>query len=271
MPSWLSPVKRLIRNQQIEGSNPSDGLRFSNKCSKHSIDTLQRKLILKNLSDKTIKIYSRCLKIFNTFIKNQDVTRELIEEYLIKSKNRRNNLAPLRVLYPELSNNIKFPKRKLKPKILPNKEQLMIFYNNLPSQYKPIFLLLGESGLRVSELLNANFDTVTKMIIPKSHEGQTKHSWISFYQTAFDSLLQITVDGLSHAFLKNSTSTGIKVYPHLLLSIFAREMSRAGVQDRFIDAFCGRIPQSVLARSYSDYSTEVMKEIYSKANIKILE
>ncbi len=26
MPSWLSPAKRLIRNQQIEGSNPSGGL-----------------------------------------------------------------------------------------------------------------------------------------------------------------------------------------------------------------------------------------------------
>lgn len=29
MPSWLSPAKRLIRNQQIEGSNPSGGLNFS--------------------------------------------------------------------------------------------------------------------------------------------------------------------------------------------------------------------------------------------------
>ena len=25
LPSWLSPAKRLIRNQQNEGSNPSDG------------------------------------------------------------------------------------------------------------------------------------------------------------------------------------------------------------------------------------------------------
>jgi hypothetical protein len=39
MPSWLSPAKRLIRNQQIEGSNPSDGLCFSKKQPKHGIDT----------------------------------------------------------------------------------------------------------------------------------------------------------------------------------------------------------------------------------------
>ncbi len=28
LPSWLSPAKRLIRNQQIEGSNPSGGLAY---------------------------------------------------------------------------------------------------------------------------------------------------------------------------------------------------------------------------------------------------
>lgn len=51
----------------------------------------------------------------------------------------------------------------------------------------------------------------------------------------------------------------------MLRSIFAREMSKAGVQDRYIDAFCGRVPQSVLARHYSDYSPKALKEIYSKA------
>jgi len=47
-------------------------------------------------------------------------------------------------------------------------------------------------------------------------------------------------------------------------------MSRAGVQDRFIDAFCGRVPGSVLARNYTDYSPEALKEIYERAGIKIL-
>jgi hypothetical protein len=28
MPPWLSPVKRLIRNQQIGGSNPSGGSKY---------------------------------------------------------------------------------------------------------------------------------------------------------------------------------------------------------------------------------------------------
>ncbi|NJD77357.1 MAG: hypothetical protein FIB08_09725 [Candidatus Methanoperedens sp.] len=39
-------------------------------------------------------------------------------------------------------------------------------------------------------------------------------------------------------------------------------------RDRYVDAFCGRVPQSVLARHYSDFSPEVLKEIYDKANLR---
>jgi len=73
---------------------------------------------------------------------------------------------------------------------------------------------------------------------------------------------------LSHTFKKTADKTGIHIYPHLLRSVFAREISKAGVQDRYIDALCGRVPQSVLARHYSDYSPEVLKEIYEKANLR---
>ena len=271
----LRQAERRTLNPTAVGSNPSQPVALLEKAHENgtilSVTDFERKLKLKGLCDKTIETYISCHNIFTRFIKNRNVTTELIENYLLKYRNRRNNLAVMRVLYPDLSKDIKFPRRTFKPKILPNKDQLRIFYENLPFQYKPIFLLLAESGLRVNELLNADFDTVYKMIIPKSHDGQTKHSWISFYRTDFDAITQITVDGLSHAFLRNSKATGIKVYPHLLRSVFAREMSRVGVQDRYIDAFCGRIPQSVLARNYTDYSPEVLKEIYTKANIKILD
>ncbi len=79
---------------------------------------------------------------------------------------------------------------------------------------------------------------------------------------------EITVDGLNHVFKKISKKVGIHIYPHLLRSVFAREMSLRGVPDHYVDAFCGRVPQSVLARHYSDFSPEVLKQIYDKANLR---
>jgi len=49
-----------------------------------------------------------------------------------------------------------------------------------------------------------------------------------------------------------------------------RRMGRLGVPDRYVDAFCGRVPRSVLARHYTDFSPEKLKEIYDKARLKVL-
>jgi len=138
--------------------------------------------------------------------------------------------------------------------------QKKIFYNNLPNKYKPIFLALATSGLRISELLNCEVDKTNRMLIPKSHNGSTKQCWISFYNDEVDFIEHLNVKPcvVAHTFKKVARKTGIKI-THILRSIFTREMSRAGVQDRYIDAFCGRVPQSVLARHYSDYSPEVLR------------
>jgi integrase len=134
------------------------------------------------------------------------------------------------------------------------------------------------SGLRISELLSADIDRKYRMLIPQSHDGKNKKGWISFYNDETEELLkkyqgnpfENSRNTITHVFKKTARGTGININPHMLRSVFAHEMSKAGVQDRYIDAFCGRVPQSVLARHYSDYSPEVLKEIYSKANIKIL-
>jgi len=54
-----------------------------------------------------------------------------------------------------------------------------------------------------------------------------------------------------------------------LASSFACEMGRLGVPDRYVDAFCGRVPQSVLARHYTGFSPERLKEIYDQAGLVI--
>jgi intergrase/recombinase len=43
-------------------------------------------------------------------------------------------------------------------------------------------------------------------------------------------------------------------------------MGPNGVPDRYIDAFCGHMPISVLARHYADYDAETSRLIYEEAN-----
>ncbi|VVB92289.1 Uncharacterised protein [uncultured archaeon] len=209
------------------GSNPSQPVcDFSNNYSnktKVSIDTLERLLRLKSLTDKTIKTYLSCYNTFTRFAGKREVTKRLLEDYLLGSRNRRNNLAMLKVLYPDLVRDIGFPRATVKPKILPSKVHLKTFYYALPDKYKVVFLMLASSGLRVGELLKAEIDKANRMIIP-NHNSQTKNSWVSFYNEETAALLEngfpeITVDGLNHVFKKVSKKTGIRIYPHLLRAI----------------------------------------------------
>lgn len=235
--------------------------------------------VQKNLSDRTIESHIVRVKVFLRKVKTIDAKN--IQDFMLWIRNNRspqsyrNYLSMLKVLirdylkHPELIEGFKFPKQQYTPKILPSKEKLKTFYNALPEKYKVIFLALASSGLRISELLDANLDRENRMFLPKSHNGSTKKAWISFYNEETEELLkkyqvnpfETSRNTVAHVFAEVSDKTGININAQTLRSVFAREMSRAGVQDRYIDAFCGRVPGSVLARHYSDFSPEVLKEI----------
>jgi intergrase/recombinase len=63
--------------------------------------------------------------------------------------------------------------------------------------------------------------------------------------------------------------TGLNITPQRLREWFCSEMASRGVSDSYIDAFCGRVPKSVLARHYSDFSPERLREIYERAKLII--
>jgi intergrase/recombinase len=63
----------------------------------------------------------------------------------------------------------------------------------------------------------------------------------------------------------------VKVTVQKLRRWFATEMSRCGVDAKYIDAFAGRTPSSVLEKHYLDYSPERLKQIYDEAEITVLE
>ena len=47
-------------------------------------------------------------------------------------------------------------------------------------------------------------------------------------------------------------------------------MINQGVSETYVDAFCGRVPKSVLARHYTDFSPKVLKGIYCSIDLDLL-
>ncbi|MDB9252880.1 integrase [Halorubrum ezzemoulense] len=116
--------------------------------------------------------------------------------------------------------------------------------------------------------------------------SKTEQTWVTFYNDeaaegfeAFkpdrdpddDRVFQTTKQPLNRKFRHVSEEVGVKITIQKLRRWFATEMSRCGVDAKYIDAFCGRTKSSVLEEYYLDYSPERLKEIYDEAGITVLE
>jgi intergrase/recombinase len=175
---------------------------------------------------------------------------------------------------------LKFPRIRLKIILdLPNREQLTRFFDALPhDKAKTVFLLYCSSGLRKSEIFNARIIRKIRAIIPTNHEQySTKNSFISFYNTEteqylkkIDYNLNISEISIRRWFKKAYKITCVKITPQVLREWFCSEMALLNVPDRYVDAFCGRVPRSVLAQRYTNFSVQTLKAIYDKANLTVL-
>jgi intergrase/recombinase len=65
--------------------------------------------------------------------------------------------------------------------------------------------------------------------------------------------------------------SGVRITAQKLREWFCCEMGNLGVSDRYINAFCGRTPKSVLARHYTDYNPVRLRTIYENANLKVIQ
>jgi integrase len=190
---------------------------------------------------------------------------------------------------PDYVESFKFPNVPFKPKNIPSKQAIQQFYQALDNpKDQSLFLFYASSALRRQEALSLNIEDIEfekRMVNPKPHSGKTKHTWITFFNEECEKSLKfylserkdcnpklfpmsrLTEENLWH---DASVNAGFKITPQQLREWFCNEMGLLGVQDRYIDAFCGRLPKSVLARHYSDYSPQRLMEIYGKAQLKIL-
>jgi len=150
--------------------------------------------------------------------------------------------------------------------------------------------MYATSGLRRNELLSLSIDDIdleARTIIPTNahHNASTKNSWASCFnveaqnylrqhlanrKTNDNRLFPITETAFRKTFKRANKKTGLHITPQVLRDWFCDQLGLLGVQDRYVDAFCGRTPKSVLARHYTDYSPDKLKRIYDKANLKVL-
>jgi integrase/recombinase XerD len=251
-------------------------------------------------SDKTAYEHKYYIKKFlNALTKPvEDAITEDVRQYLkslkgISSAQYKNVLMALKVFFrdflkaPEVVSSFKFPHQVFKPKQILCKEQLKQFYESLDTpKEKALFMLYATTGLRRDEILSLNpedIDFSKRMITPDNHEGETKKSWVSFYNEEAEQSLREYLSTKKHSRSQRifpmqrqevvelwktaREKTGIKITPQKLRQWFCSEMLRLGVSETYVDAFCGRVPKSVLARHYTDFSPEKLGEIYSKSRI----
>jgi len=244
-------------------------------------------------SEKTAIEQVRYVRRFLESLNKDSVSKEDMRSYLKDVKGEatyRNTLASLKVFFrdflemPQIVQSFRFPQTQFKPKVIPSTEDLRRFYEAIDSDMgKALFLFYATSGLRKNEALSLNKDDTDfskRKVVPNYHSGSTKHSYVSFYNEETEALLKsvmgddklfpISEREYRRVWRVAKVKTGIRITPQMLRDWFCEEMGRLGVSDRYIDAFCGRTPKSVLARHYSDYSPEKLKAIYEKANLKLL-
>jgi integrase len=189
----------------------------------------------------------------------------------------------------EVMDAFEMPSESAKPTEVPSKDDLQTFYEALENpKYRAAFLFAATSGLHSSELCQLTMDDVNedkRMLVPDK-ESSTKETWLTFYnheaKESFeefkpergpddDRVFQTTKQPLNRKFRHVSEAVGVKVTVQMLRRWFATEMSRCGVDAKYIDAFCGRTKSSVLEKHYLDYSPERLREIYDEAGLTVCE
>jgi len=301
--TFLSPKNRNFTCRRVGGQLPGESLRklHINDVLEQYEEFLRVDLQLKKLTIKGHILRAR--KFLEFFDKDLGaLTVQDIREYLstingLNASTYSNVVKSLRRLIrdflrkPELMKTFKLPYIEFKPKVIPSKEQINQGYQSLRTdKQRLIYLLYAVTGLRKDELRNlglSNINLESRSIQP-NHNSTTKHSFCTFWNPEVDVLLKKYLDGHRNEITGNGgklfcfsdssinritklieTKVGIHISPQVLRKWFCSEMLSKGVQEVYVDAFCGRVPRSVLARHYTDFSPERLKEIYDKAGLNV--
>lgn len=147
------------------------------------------------LGQNTIDNQKSAIRNFLALCKGE-ITKDTVTQYLDSNESvswKSNQLKALRRYIRDFLklgnwiNDFHFKNNvKLKIKKLPSDKETMTFFTNLPTfEIQVIFLMLHNSGLRIGEILSLKIKDVEflerSIDATNIHEGDTKHSWYSFF------------------------------------------------------------------------------------------
>ena len=231
------------------------------------------------LAESTIRGHVSYISKYLDFIdKNPDVVTKGEIRGFLKVNGNGHYVKAIRVFYGKyldklhLIKTFKIPSYPFKPKYVPSKKKLHLFYRELNLKERVVFLLLATSGLRyheVMELRRCDLDLEKMMIKPLIDNSSSKRAWVTFFnEEAEGELVQYLQTSkfqdsdqlfskAKHPRKTRMFNNARKIFPHITPKVlrqwFSCEMARMGIQDRYVDAFCGRVPKSILARHYTDF------------------
>jgi len=209
-----------------------------------------------SLAEATAKGYKRKIRQFFKGVNKpaESVRAEDVRTYLKplvdgNANSYGNALKPLKTFFrefmkmPEAVESFKFRKITLAPVIIPSKEQLQKFFEALRTPIaRALFLMYASSGLRKMEPLSLkkeDIDWENRMIIPKNHSGETKKSWVAFFNEEAElalkqylatrkddseKLFRISPHNFIEVWKYASQESGVKVTPQMLREWFCDEM-----------------------------------------------
>jgi integrase len=250
-------------------------------------------------AQRTAYMHTRYIRYFLQAGPNLEcVTRKDIRHWLSSFRGGgtyKNRLSALKLFFRDflergdLVRTFKFPRKQPSITIVPTKQEVRKFYDALETdKQRSIFLLFATTGLRRMELLRLTFDDVDfdkRMVIPSQRQSMTKQTWVSFYNREAEEVLDEYLNNRRsskrklfpycldnyNAFWKRAYQrTGIHITAQVLREFFGEAMGNLGIQDRYVDCFCGRVPATILAKNYTDFSPRKLREVYNRANLKVL-
>jgi integrase len=284
------------------GFEPATTVSFSNN-KKFLRDLENFKLFAKaklNLSQGTVYHYTSKIRTF--MINRKIVTDRDVQEYIEKKKQEccldyvSNIISAFKAYFRDYKgltfmSGYRHPSGPLKFKEEIERSKVRKFIEAIDDlTVKCMAILLASSGLRKSEVWNLKTSEINRnlrCVIPNCHSRETKQSGISFYNEEAERILeeywkQESIKNkydrlfiIGHArFLRiwnrAREESGVCLKPNDLRDFFSQEMGKALIPDRFIDIFQGRSPRNVLAKHYTPQGIRLLREIYDKANLRVL-